>query len=110
MNNCASQQFVDRHLLHEFHQCAYKTQGPDRSRAAYGHDERTATLLAKLVSQRLSTGLEHIPIVGAGEMQSRTEHEVGHQAARGRARTVSAENEVAIKTMHGGPRGDGASV
>jgi hypothetical protein len=110
MNNCASRQFVDRHLLHEFHECAYKTQGPDPSRAADGHHERAPTLFAKRVSQRLRTRLEHIPIVAAGEMQSRTEHEVGDQAARGCARAVSPENEVAIKTVHGGRRGDRPSV
>src|ERR1700731_3583267 len=106
MNNCASQQFVDWHLLHEFHECAYKTQCPDPSRAANRHHERTPTLPAKLLSQRLRTRLEHIPIVAAGEMESRPEHEVGDQAAGGRARAVSPENEVAIKTVHGGRRGD----
>src|SRR5438132_8046522 len=110
MNDGGPEQFVGRHLLHQFHECADKTQSPNPSRAANGHYERTPTLPAKLVSQRLRKRLEHVPIVGAGEVQSRTEYEVREKAARGRARAVSPENEVAIKTVHGGRRGDGASV
>src|SRR4029077_10182527 len=68
------------------------------------------TLPAKLLSQRLGTRLEHIPIVAAGEMESRTQHEVDNQAPGWRARAGSPENEVAIKTVHGGRGGDRPSV